>query len=207
MRTTIGSARVEVRDGWIVRALAPDSSEEWTARERRLRITIGPRMLSHAAILGVVASGFGVTVVSAHQAPAQPRLAYQVLAASAPPVIPPSADPTPSPSPIPTPSPKPAPKPAPAPAPVHYSGSIADIIRAAAAQYGVDPNWMLRVANCESHLNPNSYNASSGATGLFQFKPSTFSAHGGHNIWDPVDQSNVAAKMFAQGLAYEWSCK
>jgi hypothetical protein len=60
---------------------------------------------------------------------------------------------------------------------------------------------------CESHLNPNSYNAGSGATGLFQFMPSTFYAHGGHNIWDAADQSDVAAHMFAQGLAYEWGCR
>ena len=60
---------------------------------------------------------------------------------------------------------------------------------------------------CESHLNPRSYNASSGATGLFQFKPSTYSAHGGHDIWDPVEQSDIAAKMFSQGLAGQWGCK
>jgi soluble lytic murein transglycosylase-like protein len=84
---------------------------------------------------------------------------------------------------------------------------VADIIRAAAASYGVDPNTLLRVAICESGLNPGSYNAHSGATGLFQFKPPTFYAHGGHNIWDAADQANVAAKMFSQGLAYEWTCK
>ena len=80
-------------------------------------------------------------------------------------------------------------------------------VDSAAASYGVDPNTLLRVAMCESGLNPGSYNAHSGATGLFQFKAPTFYAHGGHNIWDAADQANVAAKMFSQGLAYEWTCK
>ena len=90
---------------------------------------------------------------------------------------------------------------------VYATGPVADIIRAAAARYGVDPNQLLRVAMCESGLNPNSYNARSGASGLFQFKPATFAGHGGHNIWDPSDQSDVAARMFSQGLASQWTCK
>ena len=85
--------------------------------------------------------------------------------------------------------------------------AIANLIRAAAAKWGADPNQLLRVAMCESHLNPGSYNASSGASGLFQFKPATFYGHGGHNIWDAADQADIAAKMFAQGLARLWVCK
>ncbi|MFN2462582.1 MAG: transglycosylase SLT domain-containing protein [Candidatus Dormibacteria bacterium] len=86
------------------------------------------------------------------------------------------------------------------------TGSIADIIRGAAARYGVDPNQLLRVAICESGLNPNAYNPS-GASGLFQFKPATFYGHGGHNIWDPADQADVAARMFSQGQAGQWTCR
>lgn len=89
----------------------------------------------------------------------------------------------------------------------HATGAVADIIRAAAAKWGADPNQLLRVASCESGLNPNAYNSRSGATGLFQFKPATFYGHGGHNIWDAADQADVAAHMFSQGLASEWSCK
>jgi len=97
---------------------------------------------------------------------------------------------------------------APGEPPGHPAGSAAaDAVRAAAAKWGADPNQLLRVASCESGLNPNSYNSGSGATGLFQFKPGTFYAHGGHNIWDAADQADVAAHMFSQGLANEWSCK
>lgn len=83
---------------------------------------------------------------------------------------------------------------------------IAGMIRAAAARYGVNGDQLLRVAMCESGLNPNARNAS-GASGLFQFKPGTFYGHGGHNIWDPADQADVAARMFAQGLSHEWTCR
>jgi peptidoglycan hydrolase CwlO-like protein len=81
------------------------------------------------------------------------------------------------------------------------------IIRAAASRYGVNGDQLVRVADCESHLNPRAYNPSSNTVGLFQFQPGTFYAHGGQNIWDAADQSNVAAKMFSQGYADAWSCR
>jgi peptidoglycan hydrolase CwlO-like protein len=84
---------------------------------------------------------------------------------------------------------------------------IISIIRTAAATYGANGDQMVRVARCESGLNPRAYNPYSGASGLFQFMPGTFYAHGGHDIWDPKDQSNVAAKMFAQGQSGAWTCK
>ena len=80
------------------------------------------------------------------------------------------------------------------------------IIRAAAARYNQDGDRLVRVANCESSLNPLAYDAGSGATGLFQFMPATFYGHGGHNIWDAADQSDIAAKMFSQGQAGQWTC-
>ncbi|MDQ6747329.1 MAG: transglycosylase SLT domain-containing protein [Candidatus Dormibacteraeota bacterium] len=80
------------------------------------------------------------------------------------------------------------------------------IIRAAASRYGQDGNRLVRVANCESSLNPRAYDAVSGASGLFQFMPGTFYGNGGHDIWDATDQSNVAARMFSQGHAGDWSC-
>ena len=81
------------------------------------------------------------------------------------------------------------------------------IIRAAAARYNQDGNRMVRVAECESSLNPRAYDAGSGASGLFQFMPATFYGNGGHDIWDATDQSNIAAKMFSEGKSGAWSCK
>lgn len=90
---------------------------------------------------------------------------------------------------------------------------IVAIIRAAAAAWGADPDQLLRVAYCESRYNPNAYNPVSGASGLFQFLPRTWSAnsvragYGGASVFDPVANANTAAMMFANGQAGQWSCK
>lgn len=92
-------------------------------------------------------------------------------------------------------------------------GDIESIIRAAAAQWGADPSQLLRVAYCESRYNPSAYNASSGASGLFQFLASTWAAnsvragYGGASVFDPVANANTAAYMFSRGQAGQWSCK
>lgn len=92
------------------------------------------------------------------------------------------------------------------------ASEIEQIIRDAAAAQGADPDQLLRVAYCESRYNPGAYNAS-GASGLFQFLPSTWAANsvragfGGASVWDPVASANVAAYMFVRGQAYQWVCR
>lgn len=90
------------------------------------------------------------------------------------------------------------------------SGSIQQIITAAFAPQGqAAVTWGLRIAKCESGYNPNAVNPS-GATGLFQFMPSTFAntppGKAGGSIWDPVAQSQAAAWMYSQGRQGEWQC-
>lgn len=122
--------------------------------------------------------------------------------------------PLPSPTPVPTATPTPAPTPTPTPAPrapavvipPAVSGDVAAIIRAAAANWGVSGDWMVKIAQCESGLSPTAYNPRGPYYGLFQFLMSTFTANGGTNIWDPADQANVTAKMLAHGQAWQWSC-
>ncbi len=92
-------------------------------------------------------------------------------------------------------------------------GDMQAIITAAAAQWGADPTQLLRVAYCESHYNPSAYNASSGASGLFQFLAGTWAAnsvragYGGASVFDPVANANTAAYMFSMGQARQWACK
>lgn len=90
------------------------------------------------------------------------------------------------------------------------AGSIQQIIIGAFQPLGQTAvNWGLRVANCESSYNPRAVNPS-GATGLFQFMPSTFAntppGKAGGSIWDPVAQSQAAAWMYSQGRQAEWQC-
>jgi hypothetical protein len=97
------------------------------------------------------------------------------------------------------------------PAPV--PSEIESLIRSAAASWGADPDQLLRVAWCESRYNPAAYNASSGTSGLFQFMPRTWAVnsaragYGGASVFDPAANANVAAYMFGQGQARQWSCK
>lgn len=100
----------------------------------------------------------------------------------------------------------------PVPALVSQPGGVAQIIESAASRFGVSYGWLLRVANCESHLNPMARNPS-GASGLFQFMPQTFAhyaaiaGHSGASIWDARAQADTAAYMFSIGQSGQWSCR
>ena len=85
-------------------------------------------------------------------------------------------------------------------------GTVEQIIWTAAQSNGVSYTWLLGVAQCESGLDPTAVNATSGASGLFQFLPATFYGHGGTDIWSAVQQADIAAKMFSLGESGEWVC-
>jgi hypothetical protein len=117
----------------------------------------------------------------------------------------------PTPQPVPPAPAVPAPKPAPVvgtftPPP----GSGGDGLAAIYAVFGNSPglSWALRVANCESHYNPLAVNRYSGASGLFQFMPSTWNANfPGQNIWDPYAQARGALAFYNAGRQSAWTCK
>ena len=116
--------------------------------------------------------------------------------------------PAPSPAP-PTPPPPAAATPAPpAPARASSGNAIVDIITDAANRYGQSPTAMLAIARCESGLDPNAYNRSSGASGLFQFLPGTWrtTPYASSSIFDPWANANAAAWMWSVGRRGEWSC-
>jgi Transglycosylase SLT domain len=89
-------------------------------------------------------------------------------------------------------------------------GSGGDGLAAIYVVFGNSPGltWALRVANCESHYNPLAVNRSSGASGLFQFMPSTWNANfPGQNIWDPYTQARGALVFYNAGRQSAWTCK
>lgn len=83
-----------------------------------------------------------------------------------------------------------------------------------ALTFGIPYLTMLRLARCESHLDPL---ASDGThDGLYQFLPSTFSS-GARRLrkstgiratswWNPLDAAYVAGYLFAIGQSQQWSC-
>lgn len=73
--------------------------------------------------------------------------------------------------------------------------SIADVINAAAAKYGIDPAYLLRAAQIESSMNPGLANPRSSAKGLFQFIDSTRARYGNFDPYDPAASSDAAARL------------
>jgi hypothetical protein len=135
----------------------------------------------------------------------QARLAALRTPTPAPPG-PPAATQAPAPARAVTPAPAPPPPPAPGPA----GGSIQQIILDAFAPLGPGAEqWALRVAKCESGYNPNAVNRSSGASGLFQFLPSTWASLPQHNqsVFNPVANAQAAAVLYQRSGPNQWSCK
>src|SRR5258708_10897308 len=182
---------MSIKNGLVVSA-STSLGSLWRAEEVRKAASY-PRRLSHLFVLGLALPPLTVIGAQAHQSPA-PH--HRIVLDSTAPVRPETIKDIPPDAPIPPPAPAPAPTPKPAPPKPRYvfygTGPIVDIIRAAAARYGVDPNQLLRVAMCESGLNPHAYNSRPGATRLVPFKPATFYGHSGHNIWDPTHQPHTA---------------
>jgi soluble lytic murein transglycosylase-like protein len=93
-------------------------------------------------------------------------------------------------------------------------GSIQQIILDAFASMGPTAQaWALRVAKCESNYNPLAVNRSSGASGLFQFLPSSWAntpqGKAGQSVFDATANAQGAAWYYnATGrTGGPWSCK
>jgi uncharacterized protein YraI len=89
------------------------------------------------------------------------------------------------------------------------NSDVISIIYAAADAYGQPRADMLRVARCESVLDPAAVNPYSGASGLFQFMPGTWRStpFANEDIFDPVANANAAAWMWSVGRRNEWTCQ
>src|SRR5918993_917479 len=85
---------------------------------------------------------------------------------------------------------------------------IIDIIYEAADNYGQSRQDMLRVARCESGLDPSAVGGGGAYHGLFQFVPSTFAGtpYGEYVIYDPWANANAAGWMWAEGNRSNWVC-
>jgi transglycosylase-like protein with SLT domain len=86
---------------------------------------------------------------------------------------------------------------------------IVGIIHEAAGNYGQSPDDMLRVARCESGLNPSAVGGGGSYYGLYQFVPSTFAGtpYGSYDIFDPWANANAAAWMWSEGHKGDWVCQ
>lgn len=69
--------------------------------------------------------------------------------------------------------------------------------------------WAMNVAWCESRYHPNSVNSSSGASGLFQFLPSTwaFTPYASYSPFDPKYNALAAAWLYKRDGPSQWVCQ
>jgi Transglycosylase SLT domain len=69
--------------------------------------------------------------------------------------------------------------------------------------------WAMNVAWCESRYHPNSVNSDSGASGLFQFLPSTWSGtpYANYSPFDPKYNALAAAWLYSHYGPGRWVCQ
>lgn len=82
-------------------------------------------------------------------------------------------------------------------------------IRQAARKYGQSKRAMIRVARCESGLDPCAVNRSGPYYGLYQYLKSTWKTtpYGDRNIYNPKAQALATGWMWKHGRKDEWACK
>jgi len=99
--------------------------------------------------------------------------------------------------------------------PSQVVGTVRHAIYDSALTFGLPYPVLLKVAQCESALNPHASNGSH--FGLFQFAPDTFKRAAGQlrantgvsarSYWNPLDASYVAGYLFATGQSSSWTCE
>jgi uncharacterized protein YabE (DUF348 family) len=86
-------------------------------------------------------------------------------------------------------------------------------VTAAAVEWGLDPNTMMRIMECESNGNAADISTfvidGQHPTGLFQYLPTTWIAAGGtaNNIMDGSEQIQLTAKKMATQGTGAWQCQ
>lgn len=73
-----------------------------------------------------------------------------------------------------------------------------------------EKSWLLRIPACESSWEPELAPNGAGATGLFQFLPSTWAStpYGNHSIYSAKWQSYAASWLYEKdGGGSEWVCE
>ena len=93
------------------------------------------------------------------------------------------------------------------PPPPAYIGKL--IIDAFSPLGAAAVQWAINVAYCESRYHPNSVNTSSGASGLFQFLPSTWAFTPEHALspFDAAANTQAAAWLYARDGPSQWECQ
>ena len=84
--------------------------------------------------------------------------------------------------------------------------TIEDLIVSMAKEGGVSPTTALRIAKCESSLNPNARNKHSSAKGLYQFLDGTWKNYCEGDVFNPEDSIKCFIKLYPTHPTW-WECK
>ena len=94
--------------------------------------------------------------------------------------------------------------------------TVEGIVREAARKYGIDEDYFVHIAQCESNLTPSAvnygYNENGYPSGIFQhlsgYYPARAERYGySTDVFDAYSNANTTAAMFAEGLQSLWECK
>jgi len=93
---------------------------------------------------------------------------------------------------------------------------VLDTINYVTRLYGVEPSLMIKIAQCESGMNPNIIGnepkVNLNSIGLLQFQPASWAEYAGKykmrnaNIYDYRDQIILASQLLRDGKCHIWSC-
>lgn len=99
---------------------------------------------------------------------------------------------------------------APVPARADGGESVPALIAEASQDYGVDYGLMMRLSWCESRHQRWAFNRWSGASGPFQWLPSSFAevapqaGYAGASVWNAEANVRTAAWAISRGQAWRW---
>lgn len=160
-----------------------------------------------ALVAGLVETAVPAPEAAPEPAPASEEVAAAPAPAPAPPPVPPVE---PAPEPAPAPAPEPAPAPAPEPPP-SSSGSAEDAI---AAWFPDVYAEAVRVARCESTMNPGAVSSGGGNHGLFQINEvhrDAFESVTGQSfqpsVYDADANARFARHLYDSSGWQDWACQ
>ena len=82
--------------------------------------------------------------------------------------------------------------------------SIPELIAHTCKEYNTDSTLPLNIAWCESNFNPSVKNASSTATGIFQFLESTWEENCVGDVLDPIANIRCGVRLISSGGVGAW---
>lgn len=83
---------------------------------------------------------------------------------------------------------------------------IVALITEKAKEARISPQVALRIAMCESSMNPKAKNKHSSASGLYQITKKTFQTYCSGNVFDAEDNINCFIKLYPNNKGW-WQCK